>query len=247
MIPQILHFIWIGDKPKYVSFAIEAYKKVNPNCNINLASFSVKHFEEIYFDKHIYNENEQIAYDALNDIFNGEKYQDILKIFMNGYQHINYSNTPFQQIFVDIYRLALLNRYGGLYVDCDTYPIKPFDNLIFDNQRICVVDKVKDNVYALNNYFIGAVAGSNWTNCFDNSYVKIVQENNQQFILTNKVKTTDFTIRRIKFFKCKLTSDDFKNIKTSDYFEHYSEFRWGNNKVPITKFDKIFDRKKYID
>ena len=109
------------------------------------------------------------------------------------------------------------------------------------------VDKVKDNVYALNNYFIGAVAGSNWTNCFDNSYVKIVQENNQQFILTNKVKTTDFTIRRIKFFKCKLTSDDFKNIKTSDYFEHYSEFRWGNNKVPIIKFDKIFDRKKYID
>lgn len=53
-------------------------------------------------------------------------------------------------------------------------------------------------------------------------------------------------IRRIKFFKCKLSSTDFKDIETTDYFEHYSEFRWGTQKINLTKFDDVFDKCKYF-
>lgn len=53
-------------------------------------------------------------------------------------------------------------------------------------------------------------------------------------------------VRRIKFFKCRLTADDFKDFDTIDYFEHYSEFRWGLGKVNATKFDDIFDKSKYF-
>ena len=42
-----------------------------------------------------------------------------------------------------------------------------------------------------------------------------------------------------------LTEKDFENVKTSDYFEHYSEFRWGTGKVLKTKFDDVFDKHKY--
>jgi hypothetical protein len=55
---------------------------------------------------------------------------------------------------------------------------------------------------------------------------------------TLTIKPIDYWIRRIKFFKCKLTSIDFNNIN-ENYIEHYSEFSWGKNKVPKTKFDDL--------
>ena len=36
MIPKILHFIWLGpNKPNYVNFAIDTFKKVNHDFEIN--------------------------------------------------------------------------------------------------------------------------------------------------------------------------------------------------------------------
>jgi len=49
----------------------------------------------------------------------------------------------------------LINTYGGIYVDCDTYPIKPFDEKLLAMENFCVYDKI-ENFHEANNYFIGS-------------------------------------------------------------------------------------------
>lgn len=63
----------------------------------------------------------------------------------------------------------------------------------------------------------------------------------------NRDKTPDYLIRRVKFFSCKLTENDMQQILANDdYFEHYSEYRWGNNLVEHSRFDEMLDKKKYL-
>ena len=37
-------------------------------------------------------------------------------------------NVRFIQLLSDVLRLVIINKYSGIYVDCDTFPIKPFDD-----------------------------------------------------------------------------------------------------------------------
>lgn len=244
MIPKILHFIWIGQKPQYVDYAVDAYRNCNPHCAVNLIHYTNLQLENLYFNKDIKTEQDQQVYNLLVDIIYGNKYSQLTKILILGIEHINYAYTPFIQLFCDILRLELLNIYGGIYIDCDTYPIKPFDDAIFQHDKFCVYDKVNDAITA-NNYFIGAKAGQAWKNYFDKDCDIVVQHNNYEFISRNKDKPFDYLLRRVKFFKCALKQTDFINYKTNDYFEHYSEFRWGTGKIQLTKFDDIFDKAQF--
>ena len=40
LIPKILHFIWIGHKPNYIDYMLQAYKKVNPQFTINFVNYT---------------------------------------------------------------------------------------------------------------------------------------------------------------------------------------------------------------
>lgn len=63
----------------------------------------------------------------------------------------------------------------------------------------------------------------------------------------NRSKPVDYLVRRAKFFSCRLSDRDMEPIASSDdYFEHYSEYRWGNNKAEKSKLDSVFDKKKYL-
>lgn len=242
---KLIHFIWIGQKPYYLDYVLSAYKTLNDDCQISLLHYTINQLQNLFFNKHIEVEQDKIVFNLLNDIIFNNKYHELIDILITGKEHINYSNTPFIQLFCDILRLELLNIYGGIYVDCDTFPLKPFDEALFNHEKFLVYDKISDTLVP-NNYFIGLRKGAFWNNYFDGQCTKIVQYNNQQFIRFNSKKSFDFMVRRIKFFKCRLSLDDFKDINTTDYFEHYSEFRWGLGKVELTKFDDIFDRQKYF-
>lgn len=242
MIPKLIHFIWIGKKPNYLSCVLDAYKNKNINCTINLISYTIIQLENIFFKKHIKTELDNIIFQLLYDILYKKRYQELIKCLLSGNYLINHKNTAFIQIFCDILRLEILNIYGGIYIDCDTYPIKQFDNFIFEKDLLCVYDKI-DNLLIPNNYFLASSKKYQFDNYFDitnNNVFKLIHTNNQQFIRIYKNKDFDFMIRRIKFFKNKLTDRDFTHINHLDYFEHYSEFRWGMNKIPKTQFDNIF-------
>lgn len=240
MIPKILHFIWIGIKPLYLNNVITAYKKYNSCFKINLVYYSEHQLYNLYFNKNIKTDIDKICYQLIYALINKNKYQELLS--QQIIQLSKSGNIPFIQIFCDILRLELLNIFGGLYIDCDTYPIKSFDDKILNHSRILVFDKISEVSVYPNNYFIGSIPNTNWSNYFDGSADKFIQINNQQLVNLNKIKPFDYHIRRIKFFNGTLTDNDMKTLLTEngDYFEHYSEFRWGRNKVPFTKFDEIF-------
>lgn len=245
MIPKILHFIWIGQKPLYLNFAIQAYKKFNPDFEVKLVHYTNSQLESLYFDRSINSLQDQQVYDLLDKLINHDAYHDLVQNLVCGDGCINYFATPFIQLFCDILRLELLNLHGGLYVDCDTYPIKPFDDALLNHDKICVNDKINDALVK-NNYFLGLQAGTSWSNYFDGTGYQFVHYNNQQFTRLTSTKSFDFMIRRVKFFKCKLQPSDFNDVKVPDYFEHYSEFRWGTGKILTTRFDKVFDKSKYF-
>ena len=51
MIPKILHFIWFGEKPKYVDYCIDAFSKMNPSFQINLMwNLNVYAYEDLMED-----------------------------------------------------------------------------------------------------------------------------------------------------------------------------------------------------
>lgn len=57
--------------------------------------------------------------------------------------------------------MEILNEYGGIYVDCDTFPIKPFDDRLSCKNFIAQHDykigygKNAKYVKYIDNYFIG--------------------------------------------------------------------------------------------
>ena len=103
MIPKQLFFIWLGDnKPKYVDFAVNTFKKVNSDFKVDLMEWKI------------------------NDIENPK--DEILKKSVDRAIEKNVTKTKFIQSVAEIYRYRLLEKYGGIYLDCDTFPVRPFDD-----------------------------------------------------------------------------------------------------------------------
>lgn len=235
MISKNLHFIWIGPQVKYVNFCIQNFKLKNPDFNINYIHYLPIQLEVLYFQKKIKSEIDKLIFDLIDDILNQKKYQNLILKKIKFFKM--FGTIPFLQLFCDILRLELINTYGGIYVDCDTYPIKPFDEKLLAMENFCVYDKI-ENFHEANNYFIG----SNKKQFIDDYFVNttILDQTNNFMIKKQVNKPLEFQIRRIKFFNCKLTDNDFLT-KNSNYIEHYSDFSWGKGKVQFTKFDKIFN------
>lgn len=246
MIPQKIFFIWIGQLPAYVKFAINAYRNLNPSFNIQLIHYTINQFETLYFQKHIRTEIDRICYILIDDILNYRRYALLIDKWAE--MLYNYNDVPFIQAFCDILRIELLNIYGGLYIDCDTFPIRPFDDELLNvHDRVLIYHDINGELRP-DSYFIGSSGKTFWENYFDGTAYKIIQKNSLRMSPGRKQqKPLDYFVRRIKFFRCQLNMSDMKVLKTTtDYFEHYSEFRWGNGNIPKTKFDAIFDVQNLI-
>ena len=67
------------------------------------------------------------------------------------------------QVLSDIYRLKLVSEFGGLYVDCDTFPLKPFDDKLLQLKRFMVarhynnIASSTENNIGDDNYFLGSM------------------------------------------------------------------------------------------
>lgn len=246
MIPRNMFFIWIGQLPSYVQFAIDAYKNINKSFDIRLIHYTIDQLESIYFQKNTNTQIDRLCYNLIDDILNYRRYTQLLDKWAQ--MLYNYNDVPFIQAFCDILRIEVLNTYGGLYIDCDTFPIKPFDDQLLDMHDRLLIYRNVDGELQPDSYFIGSSGNSFWENYFDGTAYKVVQENSLRMSPGSMLKKPlSYFIRRAKFFKCRLDSSDMKELnRTSDYFEHYSEFRWGDGKVPMTKFDDAFDVQKLV-
>ena len=61
-------------------------------------------------------------------------------------------------------RFYLLDKYGGIYLDCDTFPVKPFDDLLLQNEFFACrsfigKNDIYDDICSYDIFFIGSMPG----------------------------------------------------------------------------------------
>lgn len=244
-IPKRIFFIWLGDQiPLYAKFSVKEYKKINPGFEIIFINYKIIEIEQIFFSKKITNKYDQLLLNAINEIiFHKDKYKQIFyRKLINGQILYYHNRIRFIQLLADVFRLEILNEFGGIYIDCDTFPLKPFDDYILLKPFIVqsYLNLVHDkNVYPhiiLDNYFIGTTCTTKIYSFYQSNLQPVLQNNNKWWININ------YIFNRKRFYSLQLKQENI--IKTGNfYIEHYCDGTWkrknGIIRTPICKLDKF--------
>lgn len=139
MIQKNIFFIWFGDRPRYVDNCVQAFRQVNQDFNIRTYFFSDVHNTS--------NEDIEeciVACQRKNTFFNSWVnrlyYRDVCKC----------ENAKWS----DALRWHLLNKYGGIYLDCDTWPVKRFDWRLVSKQSFFVT-RTTNKFFYRDSFFMG--------------------------------------------------------------------------------------------
>ena len=220
MIQKQLFFIWIGDsKPNYVDFAIQTYKEVNPDFKIDLIRYTVSEIENWEYS------NDFILRKTIKKLLNNE-------IHVNPNIPMN-DNKYFIQHICDVYRFELLQYYGGIYLDCDTFPVKPFDEELLSkenfNVRRSLINKDGKKVTFFDSFFCGQSDPKYYLRLDRDKINHLEPEYNT---LDDDKKYLEL---RDKFFNCVLQYGE--NFGGNDkYVDHYHDYRW---KLDDCKLDSV--------
>lgn len=233
MIPKIIHFIWIGNYiPAYVNYSINMFQHVNPNFTIHFVTKTIKELELLIDSHNILSIDDDLLYKCAIGILNNNI------SYINIINHCKKINLRFIQILTDIYRIELLNYYGGIYLDCDTFPIIPFDNKLLENIGFTVVRHFYNNYIINDNYFMGCQKNGMPYNIFDNT------PNIKKILQTPKNwwKNINFLKNKRLFFKCELLYGEY-SFSNNFYIDHYNSMSWKDIgmgiRTPICKYDYV--------
>ena len=128
MIPKQLFFIWLGNTPpSYCQFAINAFKDVNPDFKVDFLYWSIEDIED--------------------------PKDEILKSSVEDAIKLNRKDRKFVQAVTNLYRYKILYRYGGIYLDCDTFPVRPFDDKLLDHTEFDVTISWGQNQFIIRDVF----------------------------------------------------------------------------------------------
>jgi mannosyltransferase OCH1-like enzyme len=155
-IPKRLFFIWFGNQcPNHVFFCIENFKRKNPDFEIVFLRKNVKQIDDIWLNDAIYDKYDLTIKKCQQEIISEHGiYAEYIK---NQKYNLYKKDIRFIQILSDIVRVELINEYGGIYLDCDTYPLKPFDDKLLSYESFCVWRHYLEYVNS-DNYFMGSVS-----------------------------------------------------------------------------------------
>lgn len=234
MIPKTLYMIWIGDSiPVYAEKAVSAYKEYNKDFNVVFLNYTVSQMENI---------PESDPTDMYDLCFRNT----VVKCVKNRKTEIDYyKNMRFIQYVADKFRFDLLHEFGGIYVDCDTWPIKPFDDaLLSDGFIASQIDYSKNFRLITDIYFAGCEKHRVWN---DMKHLIPNPGNYDLFsdTLNNKVNADRYRIIKERFFNGKLGLDEHYLNGKYYYIDHFYDGGWNgrwnkdNITVPKCKFDEI--------
>ena len=212
MIPKNIYFIWFGEKvPYFFDNVLNVYKNIYKDYNI-----------EYIHEINPYNSNNLDIRDCIDQIntnntfyhnFYNRKFAKKFLINKNGF------NTRLS----DCFRFYLLYKYGGIYLDCDTFPVRLFDLNVLNNKGYCC--KIKYNNIIYNDiYFMGSEPG-----------IKIFEDKR----LVDKCVKKQLVCDYIKSDPV-LDVDYFLN--NTEYNSLYNKFINGN-----IKYGDTYNRNCYID
>lgn len=209
-IPKLLHFIWFGDDiPQYAEFSIENFLKVNPDFEINFVTRTIDEINGIKMNGIIENKIDEVISKSINRISSSKE-----DIFVNFQMSTIYKHgVQFVQILSDVVRLELLNEFGGIYLDCDTFPRKPFDEGLL-NCDFFIVKRSENGGKFRDNFFMGKSLGcESIINPYEVDATEIPYEYG---------KKTELLMKKQKFFDLNL-----KYEKQNDgYIYHFENGAW---------------------
>ena len=224
-------FIWLGDSlPINIKFVFNVFQLMNPHVNCSLIHKSIDQINEINIYSH-YDDIDQIF---LNSIFVLKEYNNLWKKFIDNQINVYGKDVRFIQILSDVFRVLLIQHFGGIYIDCDTFPVKPFDDSLFKHPFCVMSHQANSTELHIDNYFFGMPKGSNFVpyDGFKHNMNLISQTYHKQH------SSVSYYERKMKFNKGILSVDDFPK-DFPFYIEHYPSCNWKKNpsKIPFCKYD----------
>ena len=225
MINKRLFFIWLGDcLPSYVDFAISSFKKINPTFDVQFIRFKLCQIKHIYLSRCCKNEIEKLLLRSIDIMLddNNVAYRKMIdgqKIFYATYG----KDIRAIQLLSDIFRFELINKYGGIYIDCDTFPIRPFDDDLL-NKECFIVCRHYNNVgnrtvLLRDNYFFGSNSVKKITNSYDDIAVDLIQTIDKWWA------NIKFLQLKYKFMHKNITYGEW-SLSKDFYIEHYCDGNW---------------------
>lgn len=219
MIPKNIFLIWFGDYvPQFVKANVKHYEQLNVGFNVIFIHRTLSELQSIKNGciKHKYDEMIYNSYIYLTG--NSKKYQSCIN-FLKKY-HLAYDKESLISLS-DIFRLELLNRIGGIYVDCDVFQIRPFDDYLISQEKFVVKVHHTDTFFSTDDFFMGSIPNR------ENNYMempflnpinctKIVQTNNKWYTNIQYIKNRKY-FYDINFEAiCPAFNNNF-------YIEHYTK------------------------
>lgn len=233
-IPKILWFIWLGDnKPNYADYTMKTFKEVNPDFQINFLNCTTEQLNNLSYDTNYTGYDKDIFF-CIEEILN-YKYS-IYYTTINKYLNISDKKRKCVVVLVNILRQHLLNKYGGIYLDCDTFPLRPFDEDLLKLNSFYVDTACGSNHYRFADlYFLGKKND----NVFRDDY--LIYEHRINIHHNDYHNSTHWNECRKKYFDLNLKYKEYNNIDNY-YIEHFEDNSWFLNspKSKLCKYDNLF-------
>ena len=237
---KTLHFIWLGDTlPDYAKFAIDAFAQLNTSWEIVIYHHSLSEIEKLVQD------STTLLGKAHAYIFNniGLISRRYSKIISDGV--FNLTDVRYIQALSNVYRTFIVNHFGGIYLDCDTFPAKPFDDALFENEMFIADSHLQDGTQISDNFFFGStrcgIFKSNMLELTTYPYAKHIVQT-----IPFWQNFPAFVIAKQKFFNCCLKIGEF-SFSPDVYITHFADNRWKNTRhirsIPLTPFDHILQQR----
>lgn len=221
IIPKNIFMVWLGDNiPSYAKLSLDAYKVANPDFNVQLVHYDMQHILSVY-NGNISTVLEELLHIAIEKVLKEDKALSVndKRVFKHFQALRNIQPIRFVQILSDLYRLEIISKFGGIYVDCDTFPLKPFDAALLQKQQFTVtrhydtIAKYVEKNIGIDNYFFGSVASESL-------------EITTQLLQTANKWWTDikYLINKTKFYNLELKY--IPKYNQPFYIEHYFDGNW---------------------
>jgi len=205
MIPKIIHQIWMGPK-KMPEDWMQTWRDKNPSMKYVL-------WREIELEKFDFKFKDKIHY----------------LLFSGKAKHYNYS------VASDIMRIEILDRFGGVYIDADSYCLEPIENEFFMKGDF-FVGKIGDQlrgkrrwVNRVANGTIGSIPGHPVLK----EYLKRISKHNvKKFegfggeMLTKCIKDKDVILLPV----CAFTPKDWRRKNAPVEGKVYAKHMWGTGR-----------------
>jgi len=124
MIPERIFIIWLGNAvPEYAKVSAGLFSREYPNWNVEFVRYRVSEMERICRGG-VKSDIDGVMFRTAREVFGGGT---AFSEYVENQKRIYGKNMKKLMLLSDIFRIELLNSFGGIYIDADTVPGMRFD------------------------------------------------------------------------------------------------------------------------